>query len=374
MAATATKIPAEELTFASMHDLLTKLRGMHVRLVNDKDIASKHARIAEIDNMLNQGWGKADNLPQLQQERAQLQTVTEMAKQVRGQLDELDQLLAMAKEEKDEVVLADIANQAQDIKTQLDQQELAQLLATPHAQADSYLDIQFGSGGTESQDWAQMLKRMYLGYVASQSWKASIINETPGEAGIKSVTMLIKGINAYGILRTETGVHRLVRKSPFDSNHRRHTSFASVFAYPVLPPNEEVKINTADLRIDTYRSSGAGGQHVNTTDSAVRITHLPTNIVVQSQNDRSQHKNRSTAMSMLKSRLKMHSKSKEDEQKKKIEQGKADISWGSQIRSYVLDQSRIKDLRTGVETGDVQGVLNGPGLNRFIEASLRNNI
>ena len=368
------QILTDELTFANMLEMLTRMRSTHQQLAKSNDLAEKRKRIAQIDNQLKQGWDKVPNASQLQQERSRLQLVTETLDQVGVRLVELEQLLDLAKEEKDEEMLLDIAKQSDQVRKQLAQQEMARLLAIPNAQADTYLDVQFGSGGVESQDWAQMLKRMYLGYAAYQSWKANIIEETPGEAGIKSVTLLFKGNNAYGILRTETGVHRLVRKSPFDSNHRRHTSFASVFVYPVLPASEAVEINSSDLRVDTYRSSGSGGQHVNTTDSAVRITHLPTGIVVQSQNDRSQHKNRATAMSMLSSRLKLLQRAKEEQEKKKVEQSKADISWGSQIRSYVLDQSRIKDLRTGVETGNVQGVLNGPGLERFIEASLRSKL
>ena len=360
----------EELSFAAVQEQLARLRDTQRRLSEVGDIGEKEERIAAIDRELSQGWDKVANASQLQQERSQLLAVSATLGSIGAQFADLAQMLELAREEQDFAVLADLASQAGQLDAQLEQQQLLRLLATPHAEADSYLDIQFGSGGTESQDWARMLKRMYLGYAGIQNWKTSVIDETPGEAGIKSATLLVRGTHAYGILRTETGVHRLVRKSPFDANHRRHTSFASVFAYPVLPASEEVKINSGDLRIDTYRASGAGGQHVNTTDSAVRITHLPSDIVVQSQNDRSQHKNRATAMSMLKSRLQLQRQAKEDEVKKKIEEGKADITWGAQIRSYVLDQSRIKDLRTGEECGDVQSVLDGSKLDRFIKASL----
>lgn len=239
---------------------------------------------------------------------------------------------------------------------------------------NAFIDIQAGSGGTEAQDWANMLLRMYLRWAESEGFKAEIIELSDGEvAGIKSATVKVTGDYAFGFLRTETGVHRLVRKSPFDSGNRRHTSFASVFAYPEIDDNVEVDINPADLRIDTYRASGAGGQHVNKTDSAVRITHAPTGIVVQCQSDRSQHRNKDAAMSMLKARLYEHEMQKRRSEQQAVEDEKSDIGWGSQIRSYVLDQSRIKDLRTGVETGNTQAVLDGD-LNQFIEASLKQGL
>jgi len=234
--------------------------------------------------------------------------------------------------------------------------------------------VSAGAGGTEAQDWAQMLLRMYLRWCEGRGFKTEIVDESPGEvAGIKSASVHVVGDYAYGWLRTETGVHRLVRKSPFDSNARRHTSFASVFVYPEVDENIEVEINPADLRIDTYRASGAGGQHVNKTDSAVRITHLPTGIVVQCQNDRSQHRNRAEAMALLKSRLYEVELRKRQAQHDKLASTKTDIEWGHQIRSYVLDQSRIKDLRTGVEKGDTQRVLDGD-LDEFISASLKQGV
>jgi peptide chain release factor 2 len=236
---------------------------------------------------------------------------------------------------------------------------------------NAFMDIQSGSGGTEAQDWANMLLRMYLRWAERKSFKTEVIELSEGEvAGVKSSTVKVSGDYAYGYLRTETGIHRLVRKSPFDSGHRRHTSFASVFVYPEVKDDIEVEINTADLRIDTYRASGAGGQHVNRTDSAVRITHQPTGIVVQCQNDRSQHRNKAEAMRMLKARLYDAELRRKRSEQQALEDTKADIGWGQQIRSYVLDQSRIKDLRTGVEVGDTQGVLDGD-LDRFIEASLK---
>jgi peptide chain release factor 2 len=237
-----------------------------------------------------------------------------------------------------------------------------------------FIDIQAGSGGTEAQDWASMLLRMYVRYCERKGYQVDVLEESAGEvAGIKSATVKVTGDYAYGYLRTETGVHRLVRKSPFDSNARRHTSFASVFVYPEVDDTIDVDINPADLRIDTFRASGAGGQHINKTDSAVRITHLPTNIVVQCQSDRSQHRNRAEAMAMLKSRLYDLELRKRQTEQQKLEDAKTDIGWGHQIRSYVLDQSRIKDLRTNYEVGNTQAVLDG-GLDDFIAASLKQGV
>jgi peptide chain release factor 2 len=252
--------------------------------------------------------------------------------------------------------------------------EFRRMYSDPLDPANCFLDVQAGSGGTEAQDWAQMLERMYLKYCDRKGFAAEIMERTEGEvAGIKSASLKISGEYAYGSLRTETGVHRLVRKSPFDANARRHTSFASVFVYPEVDESIEVEINPAELRVDTYRASGAGGQHVNRTDSAVRITHLPSGIVVQCQNDRSQHRNRAEAMAMLKSRLYELEVRKRRAEQAKLEQKKTDIEWGHQIRSYVLDQSRIKDLRTGVEKGNTQAVLDGD-LEDFISASLKQGI
>jgi peptide chain release factor 2 len=252
--------------------------------------------------------------------------------------------------------------------------EFRRMFANPMDPANCFVDIQAGSGGTEAQDWAQMLLRMYTRYCERKGYKADVLEVSDGDvAGIKSASIKVEGEYAFGHLRTETGIHRLVRKSPFDSNARRHTSFASVFVYPEVDESIEVDINPADLRIDTYRASGAGGQHVNKTDSAVRITHLPTNIVVQCQNDRSQHRNRAEAMAMLKSRLYEHELRKRQEEQQKLEDSKTDIGWGHQIRSYVLDQSRIKDLRTNYEVGNTQAVLDGD-LDDFIAASLKQGV
>ena len=237
-----------------------------------------------------------------------------------------------------------------------------------------FLEIQSGSGGTEAQDWAAMLERMYLRYCERRDYKVEVLEESSGEvAGIKSASLKISGDYAYGYLRTESGIHRLVRKSPFDSGSRRHTSFASVFIYPEVDDTIEIEINPADLRVDTYRASGAGGQHINKTDSAIRITHNPSGIVVSCQNDRSQHRNRAEAMAMLKSRLYEVELRKQSDEKQAMEDSKTDIGWGHQIRSYVLDQSRIKDLRTGLEIGNTQGVLDG-GLDEFIKTSLKQGV
>ena len=287
-----------------------------------------------------------------------------------GKISEFSGLAALAEEEKDSAMLAEIAGEAAALRAEVGELNLRRLFGGEYDAGDCFLTVQSGSGGTEAQDWAGMLFRMYLRYADSKSFAAEILEESKGEvAGLKSGTVKISGAYAYGNLRAETGVHRLVRKSPFDANHRRHTSFASVFVYPLVDRKIEIEINPADLRIDTYRSSGAGGQHVNTTDSAVRITHLPSGIVVQCQNDRSQHKNKAQAMDMLQARLYQRMREEDEAEKKQLEKNKDDITWGSQIRSYILDQSRIKDLRSGYESGNTRAVLNGE-LDGFIRAGL----
>lgn len=289
-------------------------------------------------------------------------------------LHEAEGLLALAREEGDGAVVTSLASDLKELENELSQLELARMFSGAMDGHNAYMDIQAGSGGTEAQDWANMLLRMYLMWGEKRGLKTELIEVSAGEvAGIKGATAKFSGEYAYGRLRTETGVHRLVRKSPFDAGHRRHTSFASVFVYPEVSEDIDIVINPADLRIDTYRASGAGGQHVNRTDSAIRITHIPTGIVVQCQSDRSQHRNRAAAMAMLKSRLFERERQKQDSEKQRLEDNKADIEWGHQIRSYVLDQSRVKDLRTGVETGNPQAVLDGD-LDRFIEASLKQGI
>ena len=281
------------------------------------------------------------------------------------------ELFELAKMEGDEDALTELGGDVTSILQRLEKMEFRRMFSQEADGSNVFVDIQSGSGGTEAQDWAEMLFRMYLRFGEDQGYKMDIIEKSPGDvAGIKSATIKMTGEYAYGYLRTETGVHRLVRKSPFDSGNRRHTSFASVYAYPEIDDSFDIEINPADLRVDTYRASGAGGQHVNRTDSAVRITHEPTGIVVQCQNDRSQHRNRAEAMSMLKARLYEAEMQKRREAQQSEEDSKSDIGWGSQIRSYVLDQSRIKDLRTGVETGNTQAVLDG-ALSPFIEASLK---
>jgi peptide chain release factor 2 len=280
----------------------------------------------------------------------------------------------MAKAENDDATLVGIESDVAGLDKQVAQLEFQRMFNNPLDPNNCFVDIQAGSGGTEAQDWASMLERMYLKYCDKKGYKAEVLEQTEGEvAGIKSASLKINGSYAYGTLRTETGVHRLVRKSPFDSAARRHTSFASVFVYPEVDESIEIEINPADLRIDTYRASGAGGQHVNRTDSAVRITHVPSGVVVQCQNDRSQHRNRAEAMAMLKSKLFELEMRKREAERQKLEESKTDIAWGHQIRSYVLDQSRIKDLRTGVEKGATQAVLDGE-LDDFIEASLKQGV
>ena len=280
-------------------------------------------------------------------------------------------LLDMAKQENDVEAMEEVVADLDKFTAQVEEMEFRRMFSGEMDPNHAFLDIQSGSGGTEAQDWAEMLLRMYLRWGEQRGFATELIEVSPGEvAGIKSATVRYEGDYAYGWLRTETGVHRLVRKSPFDSGNRRHTSFASVFVAPEIDDNIEVDIDTSDLRVDTYRASGAGGQHVNKTDSAVRLTHIPTGTVVQCQNDRSQHKNRDQAMKQMRAKLYELELQKRMAEQKALEESKVDIGWGNQIRSYVLDQSRIKDLRTGVETGNTQAVLDGD-LDRFMEASLK---
>ncbi len=295
-------------------------------------------------------------------------------KRISGGVAETQELFELARSEGDHATLLSISSDTEKLKEEVAALEFRRMFANPLDPNNCFMEIQAGAGGTEAQDWASMLMRMYLKYCDKKGLRAEILEQSEGEvAGIKSATLKISGAYAYGSLRTENGVHRLVRKSPFDANARRHTSFANVFAYPEVDESIEVAINPADLRIDVYRASGAGGQHVNKTESAVRITHLPTNIVVQSQNDRSQHRNRAECMAMLKSRLYELELRKRNAEHSKLEASKTDIEWGHQIRSYVLDQSRIKDLRTGVEKGATQAVLDGD-LDDFITASLKRGV
>jgi peptide chain release factor 2 len=280
----------------------------------------------------------------------------------------------MALEEDDQTTIKQISDEILEIRPSIENLEFTKMFSGKMDSSNAFVDIQSGSGGTEAQDWADMLLRMYLKWAESKGFSATITESSPGEvAGIKSSSILIEGDYAYGWLRSETGVHRLVRKSPFDSGNRRHTSFASVFISPEINDDIEIEINNADIRVDTYRASGAGGQHVNKTDSAVRLTHIPTGTVSQCQNGRSQHKNKENALKQLKSKLYELELQKQKEEQQKLEDSKADIGWGSQIRSYVLDQSRIKDLRTNYETGNTSAVLDG-NIDEFMRASLKAGI
>ena len=289
-------------------------------------------------------------------------------------LSDANDLLELAVEEDDNDTVDELVSDLAGFEQQVDGLEFRRMFSGELDNSNAFLDIQSGAGGTEAQDWAEMILRMYLRWAESHDFKSEIIEASAGEvAGIKSATVLISGEFAYGWLRTETGVHRLVRKSPFDSGNRRHTSFASVFVSPEVDDDIDVDVNPSNLRIDVYRASGAGGQHVNRTESAVRITHLPTNTVVQCQNDRSQHKNKATAMKQLKAKLYELELQNRRAKALEVEDSKADVGWGSQIRNYVLDQSRIKDLRTNIETGNTQAVLDG-GLDNFIEASLKQGL
>ncbi len=316
-------------------------------------------------------WNEPGRAQALGKERALLEKTIKTIESIIQGMDDVELLLDMARQENDADAVAEVVADLDKHSAQIDELEFRRMFSGEMDPNNAFLEIQSGSGGTEAQDWAEMLLRMYLRWGEQRNFKTELIEVSPGEvAGVKSATVRYVGDYAYGWLRTETGVHRLVRKSPFDSGNRRHTSFASVFVVPEIDDNIEVDIDTADLRVDTYRASGAGGQHVNKTDSAVRMTHIPTGIVVQCQSDRSQHKNRDQAMKQLRAKLYELELQKRMSEQKAMEESKADIGWGNQIRSYVLDQSRIKDLRTGMETGNTQAVLNGD-LDRFIEASLK---
>jgi peptide chain release factor 2 len=316
-------------------------------------------------------WQNAELAQALGKERVQLERVVMGCDHLLQSLMDAEELLEIARLEQDEVAVSDIVAEVAQLQQHVEAFEFRRMFNGEMDANNAYLEVQSGSGGTEAQDWAEMLLRMYLRWGDQHGFKATVMEVSAGDvAGIKGATVYFEGEYAYGWLRTETGVHRLVRKSPFDSGNRRHTSFASVFISAEIDDDVDIDINPADLRIDTYRSSGAGGQHVNTTDSAVRITHEPSGIVVQCQNDRSQHKNRDQAMKQLKAKLYELEMQKRSASQQALEQTKSDISWGSQIRSYVLDQSRIKDLRTGVENTNTQAVLDGD-LDKFIEASLK---
>ena len=336
----------------------------------------KRDRLEEVNRELENPdiWSNPEQAQALGRERAQLENIVRPIDRLEHGLKDAGEMLEMAVDEADAETAEAVGADLERMQEEVERLEFQRMFSGEMDERPCFLDIQAGSGGTEAQDWAEMLLRMYLRWAERRGWNTDLVEVSYGDvAGIKSATVHIDGDDAYGWCRTETGVHRLVRKSPFDSGNRRHTSFAAVFVSPEVDDDIEVDINPAELRIDVYRASGAGGQHVNTTDSAVRITHLPSGIVVQCQNDRSQHKNKDHAMKQLRAKLYELEKMKPNAEFHKLEESKSDIGWGSQIRSYVLDQSRIKDLRTGVEVGNTQAVLDGD-LDGFIEASLKQGL
>jgi peptide chain release factor 2 len=340
------------------------------------DYDQKKERLEEVNRELESPdvWNQPQRAQALGKEKVDLELVVETIELLELGSDDVEGLVELSVEAEDQDTFNEAESELAELIKKLEVLEFRRMFSGPNDANHAYIDIQSGSGGTEAQDWANMLLRMYLRWGESHGFKTELIEVSDGDvAGIKSATIKFSGDYAFGWIRTETGVHRLVRKSPFDSGSRRHTSFASAFAYPEVDDDIEIEIDPSDLRIDTYRASGAGGQHVNRTDSAVRITHEPTNIVVQCQNDRSQHKNKAQAMKQLKAKLYEHEMHKQNQEKQIMEDGKSDIGWGSQIRSYVLDDSRIKDLRTGVETHNTQAVLDGD-LDKFIQASLKSGL
>ena len=337
------------------------------------DFAAKLERLEEVNAELEQPdvWNTPDKAQALGKERSALETVVNTIKKLDQGLEDVDGLLELAIEGEDEQTFNEAVAELDELEQHLAKLEFQRMFSGQHDAADCYIDLQAGSGGTEAQDWTEMLLRMYLRWAESKGFKTELVEVSDGDvAGLKSATVRVSGEYAFGWLRKETGIHRLVRKSTFDSNNRRHTSFAAAFVYPEIDDNIDIEINPADLRIDVYRASGAGGQHVNKTESAVRITHIPSGIVVQCQNGRSQHQNKDQAMKQLKAKLYEMEMMKKNAEKQAMEDNKSDIGWGSQIRSYVLDDARIKDLRTGVENRNTQAVLDGD-LDRFIEASLK---
>ena len=347
-----------------------------MRLGGTFDVDSKEKEILEIENQLlkKEIWSDIEKSTDLNKRKTFLEKSLATYKDSLNKLSDNKLLLDMAFEEDDQTTIKQISDEILEIKPSIENLEFTKMFSGKMDSSNAFVDIQSGSGGTEAQDWADMLLRMYLKWAESKGFSATITESSPGEvAGIKSSSILIEGDYAYGWLRSETGVHRLVRKSPFDSGNRRHTSFASVFISPEINDDIEIEINNADIRVDTYRASGAGGQHVNKTDSAVRLTHIPTGTVSQCQNGRSQHKNKENALKQLKSKLYELELQKQKEEQQKLEDSKADIGWGSQIRSYVLDQSRIKDLRTNYETGNTSAVLDG-NIDEFMRASLKAGI
>ncbi|MEE4109965.1 MAG: peptide chain release factor 2 [Halieaceae bacterium] len=340
------------------------------------DVDNRRERLSEVELELAEPsvWDDPERAQELGRERSSLEAIVASIDRLEAGVADTRELVGLASEEDDQAALDDLDSEIRELTSVLEQLEFRRMFNGEMDANNAFLDIQAGSGGTEAQDWAEMMLRMYLRWGEARGFRTSLIEVSAGDvAGIKSATIKFEGEYAFGWLRTETGVHRLVRKSPFDSGNRRHTSFASVFVSPEIDDNIEIEINPADLRVDTYRASGAGGQHVNKTDSAVRLTHNPSGIVVQCQTERSQHQNKDNAMKLLRAKLYEMEVLKRSEEKQAMEDNKADIGWGSQIRSYVLDSSRIKDLRTGVETSNTQAVLDGD-LDSFIEASLKSGL
>jgi peptide chain release factor 2 len=340
------------------------------------DFDVKKSRLDEISKELEDPsiWNDQGRSQTLGKEKRELDFIVNGLSHLASNLKDQCELFELARHENDDETLKVVLDESHSLEKSVEAMEFRRMFSHPMDPNNCFINFQSGSGGTEAQDWANMLLRMYIRYGERKGFKVEVLDISDGDiAGIKSATLKISGDYAFGHLRTETGVHRLVRKSPFDSGNRRHTSFASVQVYPEVDDSIEVDINPADLRIDTYRASGAGGQHINKTDSAVRITHIPTNTVVQCQDDRSQHRNRAEAMNMLRAQLYALELNKRNEEKQALEDAKTDIGWGHQIRSYVLDQSRIKDLRTNVEVGNTQGVLDGD-LDPFISESLKQGV
>ena len=363
-----------------INELKSNLSDLEIRLKDIKDnvllIDSKKDRLNQIESDLSEEkvWSDLELSQKLSKEKTSIEKALSSFNEVSDKLSDSIVLLDVSIEENDDSSLEEISNEVQGITSSIEELEFSRMFTNKMDSSSAYIEIQSGSGGTEAQDWAEMLLRMYTKWSENRGFSSELVEISHGDvAGIKSASLHVDGDHAYGWLRTETGIHRLVRKSPFDSGNRRHTSFASVFISPEIDESIEININKADIRTDTYRASGAGGQHVNKTDSAVRLTHIPSGVVAQSQSDRSQHKNKENALKQLKSKLYELELQKQNEEKQMLEESKSDIGWGSQIRSYVLDQSRIKDLRTSYETGNTTAVLNGD-IDDFIKSSLKAGI